>query len=57
MCISTDYTYESKVLEPFFTHAPFVSYDYHSKNATIAAMEVNDHGLDRYMFTGRSKVL
>ena len=37
MCVD-DYTYGLKVLEPFFTHAPFVPYGYHNSNMTIAAM-------------------
>ncbi|KAF2405160.1 hypothetical protein EJ06DRAFT_525706 [Trichodelitschia bisporula] len=37
MCVD-DTTYSQKVLEPYFTHAPFVPYGYASKNATIAAM-------------------
>lgn len=37
MCVD-DYTYQSKVLEPFFTHAPFVPYGFHNAISTIAAM-------------------
>lgn len=36
MCVD-DYTYFTKVLEPFFTNAPFVPYGYQNTNETIAA--------------------
>jgi hypothetical protein len=37
MCVD-DYTYRSKVLEPYFTIAPFVPYGYGNPNGTIASM-------------------
>jgi len=36
MCVD-DYTYMSKVLEPYYTTAPFVPYGYQNENETIAA--------------------
>jgi hypothetical protein len=37
MCVD-DATYAQKVLQPYFTNAPFIPYGYESTNATIAAM-------------------
>jgi len=37
MCVD-DSTYAQKVLEPYFTNAPFVPYGYESTDATVAAM-------------------
>lgn len=37
MCVD-DATYPAKVLQPYFTNAPFVPYGYHNTNATIWAM-------------------